>query len=107
MNKWIVIVLAVMLGLYACAGTKTVTEAVPKAEITTKVAILPLKALDSSSRYITKILTVRDLDLTFDKYANYVLLDMDETAAHFRETGYRDVEDLEKEGYGQYLKLFK
>lgn len=97
MNKWIVIVLAVMLGLYACAGTKTVTEAVPKAEITTKVAILPLKALDSSSRYITKILTVRDLDLTFDKYANYVLLDMDETAAHFRETGYRDVEDLEKE----------
>ena len=77
MKKWIVIVLAAMLGLYACAGTKTVTEAVPKAEITTKVAILPLKALDSSSRYITKILTVRDLDLTFDKYANYVLLDME------------------------------
>lgn len=97
MNKWIIIVLAAMLGLYACAGTKTVTEAAPKAEITTKVAILPLKALDSPSRYITKILTVRDLDLTFDKYANYTLLDMEETELHFRETGYNDVEELEKE----------
>lgn len=97
MNKWIIIVLAAMLGLYACAGNKAAEEAVPKAEITTKVAILPLKAADSSSRYITKILTVRDLGLTFDKQANYVLLNLDETAMHFKDTGYTDVEDLAKE----------
>ncbi len=97
MRKWIVIGLLVMLGLFACAGNKSVHQKVEKAEITTKVAILPLKALDSSSRYITKILTVRDLDLTFDKHANYTLLNMDETARDFKETGFPDVEELEKE----------
>lgn len=97
MRKWIVIGLLAMLALFACTGNKVVHEKVEKAEITTQVAILPLKALDSSSRYITKILTVRDLDITFDKHANYTLLDMDETAFNFRETGYIDVEDLEKE----------
>ncbi len=97
MKKWIVIVLAAMLGLFACVSNKTAVEAVPKAEITTKVAILPLKALDSSSRYITKILTVRDLELTFDKYANYTLLNMDDTEQSFNESGFTDVEELEKE----------
>ncbi len=97
MNKWILIVLVALLGLYGCAGNKSMEEAVPKAEFTTKVAILPLKALDGSSRYITKILTVRDLDLTFDKHANYTLLDMGDTERLFKETGYKDVEDLEKE----------
>jgi len=97
MNKWIIIVLAALLGLYACAGNQTAEEAVAKSEFATQVAVLPLKALDSSSRYITKILTVRDLDLTFDKYANYTLLNMDETAKNFKETGFTDVEDLEIE----------
>lgn len=99
MNKWILIVLAALLGLYSCSANRSVQDdvKVPKAEINTKVAILPLKALDSSSRYITKILTVRDLELTFDKHANYVLLDLAETAAEFKQTGYNDVEDLEIE----------
>jgi tetratricopeptide (TPR) repeat protein len=88
-----------LLGLYACTSNNTVLdqEPVPKAEVTTQVAVLPLKALDSSSRYITKILTVRDLQLTFDQYANYTLMDMEEAEKQFAETGYRDVEDLEVE----------
>ncbi len=99
MNKWIIIVLAALLALYGCSANRSVPgqEKVAKAEITTKVAILPLKALDSPSRYITKILTVRDLEMTFDKYANYDLTDLDQTAAEFKLTGYRDVEDLELE----------
>ncbi|MCB5258555.1 MAG: tetratricopeptide repeat protein [Candidatus Cloacimonetes bacterium] len=99
MKKWIIIVLAVSLALISCASNKKEMqpEQVQKAEITTKVAILPLKALDSSSRYITKILTVRDLELTFNKHAKYTLLDMNETAAVFKELGNPDVEDLEKE----------
>jgi len=99
MKKWMIIVLAVSLVLISCASNKKEVqpEQVQKAEVTTKVAILPLKALDSSSHYITKILTVRDLELTFNKYPNYTLLDMDETAAVFKESGYPDVEDLEKE----------
>ncbi len=97
MRKWIVFGLVAMLTLFACAGNKVVHEKVEKAEITTQVAILPLKALDSSSRYITKILTVRDFELTFDAHENYTLLDMDQTARDFKETGYTDVEELEKE----------
>lgn len=107
MNKWIILALAVMLGLYACVGNKTAVEAVPKAEITTKVAILPLKAQDSSSRYITKILTVRDLDLTFDKHATYTLLDMQETALLYKEAGISDVEDMEKEDMEEISKVLK
>jgi len=99
MKKWMIIVLAVSLVLISCASNKKEVqpEQVQKAEITTKVAILPLKALDSSSRYITKILTVRDLELTFNKYPNYTLLDMNETAAVYNESGNLDVEDIEKE----------
>ena len=99
MKKWMIIVLAVSLVLISCASNKKEVqpEQVQKAEVTTKVAILPLKALDSSSRYITKILTVRDLELTFNKYPNYTLLDMNETAAVYNESGNLDVEDIEKE----------
>jgi len=99
MNKWILIVLVALLGLYSCTSNRAAQDhvIVEKAELTTKVAILPLTALDSSSRYITKILTVRDLELTFDKYANYTLLDMEQTAQQFEYTGYIDVEGLETE----------
>ncbi|MBW6514907.1 MAG: tetratricopeptide repeat protein [Candidatus Syntrophosphaera sp.] len=98
MNKWILIVLVALLGLYSCANNSSAgAEKVEKAAITTKVAILPLKALDSGSRYITKILTVRDLELTFDQHANYTLMDMDETAEQFKYTGFRDVEDMDEE----------
>jgi tetratricopeptide (TPR) repeat protein len=99
MNKWILIVLVALLGLYSCTSNRAAQDhvIVEKTELTTKVAILPLTALDSSSRYITKILTVRDLELTFDKYANYTLLDMEQTAQQFEYTGYIDVEGLETE----------
>lgn len=99
MNKWILIVLVALVAMYSCTSNRAAQDLVKveKAEVTTKVAILPLTALDSSSRYITKILTVRDLQLTFDKYATYTLLDMDQTAQQFEYTGFEDVEGLEIE----------
>jgi tetratricopeptide (TPR) repeat protein len=99
MNKWMLFILCAVLCLTACSTNKTEQgpTKVEKASITTTVAILPLKSLDSASRYINKILTVRDLGLTFDKYANYVLKDMDETAKEFKSTGYIDADELEKE----------
>ncbi len=98
MKNWIIIVLVALLGLYACSANKDqeLTK-VEKAEVTTQVAILPLKALDSASRYITKILTVRDLELTFDKYATFTLLDMDQIEDQYEEQGFTDVEDMELE----------
>jgi tetratricopeptide (TPR) repeat protein len=98
MNKRILLVLAVLLSLFACStNAANKAEKVEKSELATKVAILPLKSLDSSSRYINKLLTVRDLELTFDKQANYILMDMDQVAHDFKTTGYKDVEDLQVE----------
>ncbi len=65
--------------------------------VTTKVAILPLKAYDSSSKYIQKILTKRDLKLAFDKHAQYDLMDMKSVEKKFKQSGYRDAEALEIE----------
>lgn len=99
MNKWIIIVLAALIGLYGCSANSRdkAKEAVPKAEFTSKVAILPLKTLDSPSRYIQKILTVRDLNLLFDQHAKYELLDMNTVAVQYKTTGFNDVDDLELE----------
>lgn len=95
MNKWILFVLVVLLGLFSCSSNVAKrTEEVQKSELATKVAILPLKSLDSPSRYISKLLTVRDLKLTFDKQENYILQDMDLVADEFKSTGFTDVEDL-------------
>lgn len=93
-----IIILVALLGLVACTtnSTKQDTVKVEKAAVNTKVAIMPLKSLDSASRYINKIMMVRDLELTFDKYPNYVLQDLTQTAQSFKETGY-DVEELEIE----------
>ena len=44
----------------------------------TKVAFLPIKALDSNSRYIKTILTKRDLAMVFNDHPKYSLLDMRE-----------------------------
>lgn len=63
--------------------------------VTSKVAILPLKAFDSGSKYIQKILTKRDLKLTFDKHAQYNLMDMKSVEKTFKASGYKDVEALE------------
>ena len=98
MNKWILVALAVLLVLVGCSSNKAKVESVQKSELATKVAILPLKSLDSASRNITHLLTVRDLpDKVFAPQPNYVLLDMDDVKIQFEETGFNDVEDLEVE----------
>jgi tetratricopeptide (TPR) repeat protein len=99
MNKWIIIILAMILVLYGCAansGSQT-QAALPKSEFTSKVAILPLKTLDSPSRYIQKILTVRDLQQVFDQHPNYELLDMAKIAEQFKQSDFDDVDDLQVE----------
>ncbi|MEF3694915.1 MAG: tetratricopeptide repeat protein [Candidatus Cloacimonadota bacterium] len=63
----------------------------------TKVAFLPIKALDSNSRYIKTILTKRDLALVFGDHPKYSLLDMREVERLYKESGHRDVEGLEPE----------
>ena len=65
--------------------------------VTTKVAILPLKAYDSGSKYIQKILTKRDLKEAFQKHSQYDLMDMKSVAKEFKQSGYRDAEALEIE----------
>jgi len=100
MNKWILSVLTVVLFLFGCTANRTVPELEniePYTGIVTKVAILPLKTMDSSSGYIQKILTVRDLEYVFAKHPQYSLLNMEEMAEQFRLSGYRDVEELEIE----------
>ncbi len=100
MNKWILSVLTVVLFLFGCTANRTVPEIEniePYTGIVTKVAILPLKTMDSSSGYIQKILTVRDLEYVFAKHPQYSLLNMEEVAEQFRLSGYRDVEELEIE----------
>ncbi len=106
MNKWILFLLLVLVGLFSCSTNRTATEpAVPKAEFTTKVAILPLKALDSASRYIQKMLTVRDLEYIFAQHANYVLNDMADIEQKFKSSGYTDVEDLQVDEIKEISKL--
>jgi len=100
MNKWILIALTAVLILFGCTANRTVPkneETEPYTGIVTKVAILPLKTMDSSSRNIQKILTVRDFDYVFTKFPQYSLLNMDEVAKQFKMSGYKDVEDLEIE----------
>ena len=100
MNKWILSVLTVVLFLFGCTANRTVPEVAniePYTGIVTKVAILPLKTMDSASGYIQKILTVRDLDYVFAKYPQYSLLNMEEVAEQFKISGYQDVEELEIE----------
>lgn len=63
----------------------------------TKVAFLPIKALDSNSRYIKTILTKRDLAMVFNDHPKYSLLDMREVERLYKQSGHRDVEGLEPE----------
>jgi len=101
MNKWILIAICAaiaMLAMLGCTSNRTAPDTrviEPYSGITTKVAILPLKSMDTQSRYIEKILTVRDLDYAFASHPKYVLMPMDKVAEGFKQTGYKDVEDLE------------
>ncbi|MDP3113580.1 MAG: tetratricopeptide repeat protein [Candidatus Cloacimonadaceae bacterium] len=100
MNRWILIVMVLVLSLYSCSSnqSKPMTRTTPTGEgVTTKVAILPLKALDSPSRYIQKILTVRDIKEVFVAHHKYGLMDMALTESQFKATGFRDVDDLQIE----------
>ncbi len=103
MNKWILIAICsaiVMLTMLGCSSNRTAPDTrviEPYNGITTKVAILPLKSMDTQSRYIEKILTVRDLEYAFASHPKYILMPMDEIAEAFKQTGFKDVEDLEPE----------
>jgi len=83
MKKWLLLALTLLvIGVSLFAAT-------------TKVAILPLKRLDRDSEYIRKLLTVRDLDQTFQKQEKYALIDMKVSERNFKEHGYTDVDDLQ------------
>ena len=100
MNPRILIALTIAMLLFACTTTvvQTTTEPIPEFHGTpTKVAFLPIKANDSSSRNIVKLMTVRDLDLVFQTHPKYELMDMEEVARLFKEAGHRNVDDLDKE----------
>jgi len=96
-----VVLAAMILLLVACAKTTTETTVVTPGEpftgTPTKVAILPLKSLDTPSRYIQKIMKVRDLDLVFGENPKYDLIDLKSTEETFKNSGYNDVDALEVE----------
>ncbi len=85
MKKWLLLVLTMLL-----VGIQLFAAA-------TKVAILPIKRLDRHSEYIRRLLTVRDLGLTFDKHDQYELMDMRTIERAFKELGFDDVDDLQLE----------
>ncbi|GAB1366825.1 hypothetical protein MASR1M36_16960 [Candidatus Cloacimonadaceae bacterium] len=110
MNKWILIACAALLILAGCTANRTVPttkEVVPYEGITTKVAILPIKAMDSPSKYIQKMLTVRDLAYAFSSHPKYELQNMESVAAEFKMSGYKDVDDLELEDMKELATLTK
>lgn len=110
MNKWILIACAALLILAGCTANRTVPtpkEVEPYDGITTKVAILPIKAMDSPSKYIQKMLTVRDLDYAFSSHPKYELLNMVTVASEFKMSGYKDVDDLELEDMKELAALTK
>jgi len=112
MNKWFLIAIAAMLLMVGCTSNRSNTQGdqtivAPYTGLVTKVAILPLKSVDSQSRYIQKILTVRDLELAFDKHQKYELMDMDDIAAEYKLTGFQDVDDLELEEMAEIAEMTK
>lgn len=86
MKKWL------MLILVTIAMTTILTAA------TIKVAVLPLKRLDSASKYIQKFLTIRDLEYTFNsqKTPKYELLNLKTTAVTFKEAEIPDIDEMDK-----------
>lgn len=107
MSNRIIIAVIIALALFSCtqnvkvAGLQPVEEFHGKA---TKVAFLPLKAADSVSRNVVKIMNVRDIDLVFSSHPKYQLIDMDEVARIFKDSGYTNVDAFEKEQYQQMAK---
>ncbi len=85
MKKWFLLVLSALVITSAFAAA------------TVKVAVLPLKRLDSASKYIQKFLTIRDMQLTFDKDEKFELMDMKNTAEIFNDLGIEDIDEMDKE----------
>ncbi|MDD2228817.1 MAG: tetratricopeptide repeat protein [Candidatus Cloacimonetes bacterium] len=112
MNKWFLIVIVAMLLMVGCTSSRTALKAdqatmEPYTGLVTKVAILPLKSMDSQSRYIEKILTVRDLNIAFAKHQKYELMNMDEVASEYKITGFQDVDALELEEMAEIAEMTK
>lgn len=107
MTHRILIAVAIALLLFSCTSNKVQTPSEPKTAFTgtvTKVAILPLKA-DSASRNVVKIMSIRDLALAFSSHPQYMLMDMDVVAKQFKDSGFTNVDALEKEQLLQMTKL--
>jgi hypothetical protein len=95
MKKWLLLlIMTVILASVLSAATF-------------KVAVLPLKRLDSASKYIQKFLTIRDLQHTFDKNDKFELMDMKTVAEAFKEMDIEDIDDMEKEDMAEAGKLLK
>ena len=107
MTHRILIAVAIALLLFSCTSNKVQVPSEPKTAFTgtvTKVAILPLKA-DSASRNVVKIMSIRDLALAFSSHPQYMLMDMDVVAKQFKDSGFTNVDALEKEQLLQMTKL--
>ncbi len=72
-----------------------------------RVAVLPLKRLDSASKYIQKFLTIRDLKRSFDLDENFDLLNMKDTEFVFKELAFEDVDEMDKEDMAEIGKELK
>lgn len=104
----ILIAVAIALLLVSCTTNKVQTSTEPRPAFTgtvTKVAILPLRAADSNSRNVVKIMSIRDLALAFNTHPEYSLLDMDVVAKQFKDSGFTNVDALEKEQLLQMSSL--
>jgi|GEM_PF-201346 tetratricopeptide (TPR) repeat protein len=99
MKKLVFIAMLALLLLAACTANKAKPELEQVREeytgLTTKVAILPVKTLDASSRNVNRVLKVRDFDYVFASHPKYELLNMDTVASEFKTFGIPDVDDLE------------
>jgi tetratricopeptide (TPR) repeat protein len=92
MKKWLLL-LIVTIVLMSVLSAATV-----------KVAVLPLKRLDSASKYIQKFLTIRDLQRTFDTNDKYEMLNLKTTADVFKDFAIEDVEAMEKPDFAEIGK---
>lgn len=95
MKKWLLILIL----------TIAITSILMAATI--KVAVLPLKRLDSSSKYIQKFLTIRDLEHTFNTNDKFEMLDLNTTAQVFKDLDYIDIDEMEKADMAEIGKELK
>lgn len=99
MNRLLLIAMVAFLLISACSVNSGMPELnVAQDEYTglvTKVAFLPIKAMDARSRNVRKILTVRDLDYVFSAYPQYELMNMEVVADEFNAFRFPDVDDID------------